>query len=308
MKFKNKIKVLKSIILYHLFNRRIPLYVYIKLTHKCNLQCKYCMSKLNYNYYLSKEEVFRLLDELKKSGTIKIIFSGGEALLRPDIEEIIQFAIKKGFEVFIKTNGVLIPPRIKQLKGVSKIILSFNGPEKIHDSLRGKGSFKKLIKAIEACNKNKIPIGFNTLVFKNNLDQINFMLEMAKRYNTKINFFPLQNAQGKEEQIKKIMPSKKEFKYFFKKLIENKKYKKYIANSKQDLKYLAFHKGLKNKKCYAGILCCSVSVDGAIFACPLLEENNSSIFNIKNISFKSAFQNLPKTKCKRYFTCWVPRF
>ena len=94
MKLVNKIKITKAIIFYHLFRTKKPIYVDIKLTNRCNLNCQYCISTKFKNQELTKKEIFSLLTTLKKIGTIVVNFSGGEVLLRDDIDEIVKGCLK----------------------------------------------------------------------------------------------------------------------------------------------------------------------------------------------------------------------
>ena len=300
MKLVNKIKITKAIIFYHLFRTKKPIYVDIKLTNRCNLNCQYCISTKFKNQELTKKEIFSLLTTLKKIGTIVVNFSGGEVLLRDDIDEIVNFSIKKRLNVIVKTNGILIPDKIDQLKNVSKIKLSLDGPEKIHNSLRGVNSFKKLINAVRICKKHKIPIGFNTTISKVNIAYVEFILKTAKKYGAKVDFSPLLSTSHN----KKLMPSEEEFKLFFKSLSQNKKYRKYIANSKQNLKSLFDYSGKRKIKCYAGKLCCRVNSDGKLHICPIVSDKHSDL-SIRNSNFKSIFLKLPQIECKKYFSCWI---
>lgn len=86
---------------------------YVETTRRCNLNCKYCMSRPAVPPAaepLSTDEVKRLvLDELARvSSRMAVAFSGGEHLLRPDAHELIGHAASLGMWSFVNTNGKLL--------------------------------------------------------------------------------------------------------------------------------------------------------------------------------------------------------
>lgn len=299
MKLTNRAKIIKAILFYHLFRIRTPVYVGIKLTNRCNSNCVYCKSSGS-GKEMSKKEIFNLMKDMKQTGTVAVCFTGGEPLLREDVDEIIQISLKQGFYTVIQTNGVLVPKKVKSLFGISKIKLSLDGPEKVHDSLRGKNSYKHVITAAELCQKHKIPIGFNTTVSGVNLNCAEYILDIARTYNAKVDFTPLITVPWRENDIRSIMPRKREFRIFFKKLINNKKYKEYIANSQRNLEYLSSYPDGESLNCYAGKLFCIIDMDGSLFPCPMREMEIRTL-NISKPKFKSLFLELPEVNCNR---CW----
>jgi cyclic pyranopterin phosphate synthase len=88
MNLLDKVESGINILKIRFLDRKIPIAVRIELTNRCPNKCIYC--DLKENIEMSKEEVFRLLDELKKLGTKKVSFSGGEPMIRKDIGEIID--------------------------------------------------------------------------------------------------------------------------------------------------------------------------------------------------------------------------
>lgn len=91
--------------------------VYFHVTQRCNLNCTYCYNKKNLN--LSKEldtkNIIKILNKLKKINVEVVNFTGGEPLLRNDIEEILKEAKKLKFNVCLLTNGTLLNKHISIL-------------------------------------------------------------------------------------------------------------------------------------------------------------------------------------------------
>ncbi len=102
----------------HQPNHRIALEVTLEMTHRCPLECQHCYNNLPMgdlaarNRELSKEEYFRLLDEISDMGCFWLLFTGGEIFARKDFLEIYTYAKKKGLLVTLFTNGNLINEKI----------------------------------------------------------------------------------------------------------------------------------------------------------------------------------------------------
>lgn len=76
----------------------------IELTTKCNFKCKHCFIEDYSKKGLSTEEIFKLLDNLRKFGVYIVEFTGGEIFTRPDVMEILRYARKLKFNVAILTK------------------------------------------------------------------------------------------------------------------------------------------------------------------------------------------------------------
>lgn len=144
------------------------------LTQRCQLECVHCYS--NSSPYLSDEGELpvetwlRLVDEFADNGGEKILFTGGEALVYRGCLEIMRRAKARGLEVTLFSNGVLIPRYIEELRGCADIVqISVDGPTaESHDHVRGEGSFKKALRAIQALLDAAISVRVSTTVMANN--------------------------------------------------------------------------------------------------------------------------------------------
>ena len=140
-----------------------PLRVHWDLTDLCNSKCKHCdrwKHKKNPEE-LTTQEGFKLLKELKEIGVRAVSFAGAEPLLRKDIFDLINYAVKLGFSTSMNTNALLLnEERVEKLAniGLETLIFSIDGnTEEIHDFIRGvKGSLKKNLEIIQTIkNANK---------------------------------------------------------------------------------------------------------------------------------------------------------
>jgi radical SAM protein with 4Fe4S-binding SPASM domain len=132
------------------------------LTERCNLRCAHCYQTGGRSEELSLEEIGSVAEEVAEmldiwSETYGISFSrsvnvtGGEPFLRQDLPEILETIGRKGFDLYLLSNGTLIDAgRTKMLSrlSVKGVQISMEGPENVHDAIRGKGSFSASVEGI----------------------------------------------------------------------------------------------------------------------------------------------------------------
>jgi MoaA/NifB/PqqE/SkfB family radical SAM enzyme len=280
-----------------------PLIVSWNLTNKCNLRCKYCSNWSHSEKRVNKEDVFKIIDELVKNGCIRINFTGGEPLLIPEAGSIINYAKKKGLIISLSTNGVLLKRRLEEVKEIGMLIISLDGPKKVHDSIRGEGSFRKAIDAIRLAKKNKIKVVATCTLTKYNIGYGRDLLILAKRYGFKICFQPVSELALGSPDISGLQPRKKEFRKEINALIDIKKNSqlgKHNSNSLSGLKYLLNWPDYKSIGCCAGIIYCAIDPEGNLFSCSDLRDKTKGV-NILKHGFKKAFYSLKKVSCK---SCW----
>ncbi|MBI5570460.1 MAG: radical SAM protein [Desulfomonile tiedjei] len=161
----------------------------IKLTWRCNLRCKVCRlwrlgAALDRGVdLLGTERIMSILSSLHRRGLRKIHFSGGEVLLRPDLEEIVRHAASLGLQVNLTTNGTLMDKdkaRFLVENRVHTVVFSVDAASRRkHDALRGvEGAWDLTWKGIQRlqvrrARKGHGPIvAVNTVVMRNNIDSL----------------------------------------------------------------------------------------------------------------------------------------
>ena len=146
----------------------------IRLTKACNLRCPHCYVNAGYALQdeLSLEELKRVLDQLAKMKVFYLFYTGGEPFMRKDLGEILRYTQKKRIGISLSTNGLLLNKKVlEEIKNIPFDLfqISLDGTEKIHDSIRGKGSWRKAIKAIKLAKKIlKKNVGVGTVITKRN--------------------------------------------------------------------------------------------------------------------------------------------
>ncbi len=149
------------------------------VTKACNLRCIHCYASADNRpaeNELTTEEGFRLLEDLAQFGCPVVLFSGGEPIVRPDIFDLIAYAVRLGLRAVLSTNGTLIDHALaKELKklGLSYVGISLDGIGEVHDRFRGsKGCFEKVVQAIENCQREGLKVGLRFTINKFNAEEI----------------------------------------------------------------------------------------------------------------------------------------
>ncbi|WP_317412730.1 radical SAM/SPASM domain-containing protein [Clostridium baratii] len=130
--------------------------VYFHITQRCNLQCTYCYNKKNLNKReeLSTENIFLILEKLYNIGVKTINITGGEALLRNDILDILKKAKEFGFQICLLTNGTLLNKKIEVFKYINNCIVSLDSINESENEITRKGSEKyKILESIKSLPK-----------------------------------------------------------------------------------------------------------------------------------------------------------
>jgi len=95
-----------------------PITAYLFLEYKCNLDCWYCWAFDNKVKGMTEDVARHSIDWLHDSGCRVLALMGGEPLLRPDFaHKVVYYAAKKGFSVYIGTNGRLLRPDVADRLG-----------------------------------------------------------------------------------------------------------------------------------------------------------------------------------------------
>lgn len=158
------------------------------ITKRCNLLCKHCYRDSDASHQsgeLTTEEGLQLITDIHKTGRFKIlILSGGEPLLRDDLERFAAHAKSLGLIPVLGSNGTLITKeRAQSLKeagiAAAGISLDSNLPEQ-HDTFRcTKGAYEAALKGIQNCIEAGIRVQINTTVTKDNVEELDGLIDRA---------------------------------------------------------------------------------------------------------------------------------
>ncbi|HEY3325534.1 MAG TPA: pyrroloquinoline quinone biosynthesis protein PqqE [Novimethylophilus sp.] len=165
-----------------------PMWLVLELTYRCPLKCVWCNNPLDFDQYgskeLSTEEWKRVLREGRELGALQLGFSGGEPMLRDDLEELVAEAERLGYYTNLITSGIgLTPVRLSALKaaGLKQIQLSLQSAERaLTDKLVGARAHDLKLEVAKRIKAEGFPMVLNVPVFRQNIDQVEEILALAE--------------------------------------------------------------------------------------------------------------------------------
>ena len=168
-----------------------PSLVFIETTRACDYSCRHCRAsstKTRPSDELSLLEIMDLIDQLENLWPYRpeIIFTGGNALLRPDLKDVISYAVRKRFPFSLSPSASerLNDEVLSFLKsrGVKSISLSLDGvSDGTHDWIRNReGSFQQTLALFQRVKKHGIALQINTTVMKMNILELPSIASIVK--------------------------------------------------------------------------------------------------------------------------------
>jgi len=273
-----------------------------ELTRGCNLSCKHCRASSELGPYpgeLSKEECFRVMDEISLISKPVIILTGGEPLLRADIFDLAKYGTNKGFRMVMATNGTLLTEEIAikmKESGIQRISVSLDGPSpETHDSFRQvNGAFEKSIHGIDIAKKVGLPFQINTTITKGNLLLLPDILDLAVKLGASAHhiFLLVPTGRGKtlKDQEISAIDYERTLNWFYDQIDKVSLQLKatcaphyyrifHQRASKEGRKIISGEHGLDamTRGCLGGISFCFISNTGQIQPCGYLELNCGNV-------------------------------
>ncbi len=175
----------------------------IALTARCNLNCIYCHheGEVSHEFEISGEMVVNAARAAAELGFRAIKFTGGEPLMRRDLEDLIS-QMPKGLDVSMTTNGIFLAERAQSLAdaGLDRVNVSLDSlnPETFR-SITGckEGDLAKVIAGIEAAQGAGLePIKLNVVVLKANEKEIPELIDFARRKGLILQLIELLDLKG----------------------------------------------------------------------------------------------------------------
>jgi pyrroloquinoline quinone biosynthesis protein E len=177
-----------------------PLWLLLELTYRCPLHCVFCYNPTNFarqEQELTTEDWLRVLREARAAGAVQLGLSGGEPLLRDDLEILVAEAHKLGFYSNLITSGIgMNEKRIRALKdaGLDHIQLSFqDSTREMNDFLSSTRTFELKSKVAALIKQHNYPMVLNVVLHRLNIDHVEAILDMAERMGAE--YVELANTQ-----------------------------------------------------------------------------------------------------------------
>ncbi len=158
-------------------------YLELQITDRCNLQCRHCYIGEGFHQDLSKNQIQKVFEEFEEIQGLRILLSGGEPLLHPHFWEINDFLRNYSFRTVLLSNGTLVTQAVAKRLHVHEIQISLDGMKEGHESLRGRGTFEKTLKAIDYLQEANIRVSVATMVHRKNLSEFDQLASLLQSKN-----------------------------------------------------------------------------------------------------------------------------
>ena len=170
---------------------RVPLNVSIEVTRRCPLECLHCYNNLPMGDLeakrreMTKEEHFRVLDELVDMGCFWLLYTGGEIFARKDFLEIYTYAKQKGFLITLFTNGTIVTEEIadylKEWPPFAIEITLYGRTRETYEALTMiPGSYDRCLRGIKLLKERSLPLKLKTVATSINKHEVMAMRRFAE--------------------------------------------------------------------------------------------------------------------------------
>ncbi|HRP68746.1 MAG TPA: radical SAM protein [Turneriella sp.] len=289
--------------------RAKPLSAVFVVCNRCNLRCKYCNSPFLKERELSLSEIDTLFTNLRNTGIFRLGLTGGEPLVREDIQEIVKLALQKKFYLSMNSNLLLYHERPHIFNDVNFVFTSLDGPPQVHEKNRGKTSQEGVVDAIIDLRRRKKPVVAICVVDQQDSTDIEYLVDLAERHDFKLHFQIRGSLKNRKENV--IIRGNlsdsfddNNYRQIWKFLIEKKKKTHAIANSEQYFKkviewdnYHQFTRLSKGKKCAAGFGFLYIASDGIGYPCSVIKDRYKGINLLKENWIEKFHDKKPCNEC-----------
>lgn len=254
-------------------------------TLRCNLNCRHCGSDCKSSSVtpdMPKEDFLRAVDDLIPHIDVRllqVVFTGGEALVRNDLEEVGNELKRRGIGWGLVTNGMLLTEkRMESLiaSGMIAITLSMDGFAEQHNYIRqNEQSFPRAVEAMRVMVASPIRYDIVTCVNQDNLKTLNdfyeFLLEEGVKEWRLFTIFPVGRASN-DERLQLTNEQFRELMEFIRSVRKEGKMKVnyscegFLGNYEAEVRDHFFG-------CTAGITTMGIRIDGSLSGCTSIRAN-----------------------------------
>lgn len=295
-----------------------PFLVALNLTRRCNLRCAHCYLDANGRLdekadELSSDEVKNLLDDIARlNDEAMVVLTGGEPLLRRDLDDLARHAADLGLMVVIGTNGTFLnKSRVACLieAGVAGVGISLDSLDPAyHDKFRGMpGAWEKTMAGIDACRNAGLAFQIHFSVSDDNAHELDAMIAFAQSSGAAVfNVFFLV-CTGRGEKLSdisrathdRVLGRITQAAHDEDGLIVRAKcapHFKRLALEMDPSWPITLAQGYEAGGCLAGTRYCRVTPEGLVTACPYMEK---SVGSVRHGSFAQIWREAPLFKSLR---------
>ena len=167
-----------------------PFTVAWEVTRACAFACVHCRADAQHHRHpeeLTTEQGFRLIDRLKAFGNPILVFTGGDPMMRPDLFDLIGYAVQAGLRCSLTPTATALPTEERLRRalqaGVRRVALSLDAPDAdVHDRFRRvRGSWDRTMRILQNAQAVGLSAQVNTTVASHNVDRLPEMVTFVER-------------------------------------------------------------------------------------------------------------------------------
>jgi mycofactocin radical SAM maturase len=249
-----------------------------EITLKCNLRCAHCLSDsgITATDELSQLECLKLVDELTALKVFQVNIGGGEPFLHNDFLDLV-----------IDND---LAKRLAKLKMLYLQVSLDGATEEVNDHIRGKGTYKKILRAIDCLAKNDVAFSINTVLTKLNYPQLDTLRVLAREYGAQLRVTRFRPAGRGKDSRDNLAPHKDQLEAFAGWLDGHRLVRtgdSFFCLTSENRR----RKGLD--MCGAAKMTCCISPNGDVYPCAFMQEQPFLVGNIRTTGLKNMWNHSP---------------
>lgn len=247
-----------------------------EITRQCNLSCIHCLSEAGENKgsELTYDQCVGVIDQLSSHRVFQVNFGGGEPFIRRDFLPILDACHLRDLVTCISTNGTFLNDEVLGfLKGREMVYLQVSldgGSPETNDLIRGKGTYRQVMKALERLNLWEIPFSINMVLTKFNYPEISSLHSLANDHGAKLRVSRFRPSGRGKKSWEYLRPGERDLRDFSKWLSDHRdvvtgdSFFSLEEDERRDL-------GLN--LCGAAKFTCCIDPEGNAYPCAFLQDN-----------------------------------
>ena len=277
---------------------RTPICVHWHSTYACNFRCGHCGAEGGAREVetVSTKQILGAVQDMGRMGVNTFIVTGGEPLLRDDLFDVLDFARKAGItHRSLATNSYLVDQYRDRLaeQNLGSVHLSLDGLAETNDTLRGMpGAFLKTMDALRFFKEINVKERVvNTVVFNNNLDELEKLLEMVMDASVTLWSLVTPFDVGRAKDNAGLQLDDDGIVRLFRFMLEARKYLPVKLGG--HVGFLGPLERLLRPRpffCGGGLETCTILGNGDVVGCQQLYDTELSMGNIKERSFSAIWK------------------
>lgn len=190
-------------------------YLELQITNRCNLLCKHCYIDDKDPAELSIDEITSILREFEEMQGLRVLVTGGEPLVYTRFKELNNILPRFSVRKILLSNGLLLNKEIIKELNFEEVQISIDGLEDSHDSIRGKGTFKRSMDSIRLIKEAGLDVSVATIIHPKNLDDLDKLEKILIDMDVKTWSVDIPCNQGRLRSNKKLVLSPEEGSKYF---------------------------------------------------------------------------------------------